>query len=700
MTQEVRLHVAKAICHVIVSVITIVFAGPSEDSYCASTGSPGRLQYIMDNDLTKVHNYQGSLVNLPTELLVKILSYLPTPDKFKTRYISRRFKDVIEMPLLWKTFVWSDYEPRHVHSVRRILKAYGKNVRRISFPAHLTPTNVLEMAHCCNNVTHLSLPRKIQLSLDHLEEIIRTMTHLVEVDVFTSSIGYGTFSHYEIIKQFIEVIVIGIKSLILRVDQLDRHGRIDRQLCSPVSALLIIENLLEQGHGLPPILNLFTHEDNIGISIRTLESLLASRSTLRSCEIGLYVRGVPMNLYPSVPLRNFKFGPTATPPLVQLSDYGILGLGDSDNLFYVSYYDHYGKVGISLTPNKYDNLHVEHLHYISNFDSVSNIDFYGVDIRPNHLEQLAVACPNLKRLSLMNAENCLQSLQGLRAIIDTCQNLQGLNLVGIPMISVESYLLLWKSLSSIKKLTHLAIDLCLLIQGKNCDVFDKQKFIHMLKSCSNLKALEIIRSWLCLSCEGIRNIEDLLFSHFPSLVYVRLVHVQCTTALQYTITNCHRLKYLSYRTNRHSEVNITLTSSSSCQLHQLCLESSRQVDLSAPSVGMLSAHGKLEQVVLFVRSIATDAITTLIKNSPNLILLYVVTTEPLCDEKGISLHREHYVDTVSKEFSYHKLVTTGNFIVEDEHSLIRKGDLTSHFNTNFTSLWYNASLLHNNSYLC
>ena len=131
---------------------------------------------------------------------------------------------------------------------------------------------------------------------------------------------------------------------------------------------------------------------------------------------------------------------------------------------------------------------VEHLHCISNFNSVSNVDFVGVNIYPGHLEQLAIACPNLERLNLGKAQNCLQSFQGLHAIVDICQNLQGLNLVGIPVSSVESYLLLWELLSSIKKLTHLAIDLCMLIQCSNCDSADKEKLIGMLGKCGSLKA--------------------------------------------------------------------------------------------------------------------------------------------------------------------------------------------------------------------
>ena len=168
------------------------------------------------------------------------------------------------------------------------------------------------------------------------------------------------------------------------------------------------------------------YEDDIVYS-NILESCLASSYTIASLEIGLYdIARVPMD---AIPLRKFQLGPAAKPPpliIVKLSDHGILGL-DKD-IFYSSDYDHYGKARLSVSP-KYnlDLVEDEHLHYISNFNSVSNVDFSGVNIYPDHLEQLAIACPNLERLNLSGAHNSLQSLQGLHAIVDTCQNLQGLN---------------------------------------------------------------------------------------------------------------------------------------------------------------------------------------------------------------------------------------------------------------------------------
>ena len=67
----------------------------------------------------------------------------------------------------------------------------------------------------------------------------------------------------------------------------------------------------------------------------------------------------------------------------------------------------------------------------------------------------------------MNASKCLQSLKGLQVLVDKCKNLQGINLAGIPI--VECHLLLWELLSSVKKLTHLAINLSILTHHGDCD---------------------------------------------------------------------------------------------------------------------------------------------------------------------------------------------------------------------------------------
>ena len=71
--------------------------------------------------------------------------------------------------------------------------------------------------------------------------------------------------------------------------------------------------------------------------------------TIPSFEINVYDKtSFPTNFYLSVPLRKFKFGPAATPPLIELSYDGIMDLGC--DIFHMREYDHHGIVGHAITP--------------------------------------------------------------------------------------------------------------------------------------------------------------------------------------------------------------------------------------------------------------------------------------------------------------------------------------------------------------
>ena len=255
------------------------------------------------------------------------------------------------------------------------------------------------MAQCCIKVTHLSLSRN--LSLDHLEEIVHTMKYLKQLDVFVEE---------------------------------------DPHIKSKSLAIALLEKIKQQGNSLPSVINVYVP----WIYCKAMDLLLQFWSTwsfkLPSFEVGLYeIRRVPMSLYPSIPLIKFQFGPAAIPPLIKLTDHGILGL--QYDTFHFTEYDHYGEIRHSITA-QCDRLHAvkEHFNCISNLYSVSNADFCNMDICPGNLEQLATACPNLEKINLMNARNCLQNLKGLRAIVDKCKNLQGINLAVISISRVEYHL--------------------------------------------------------------------------------------------------------------------------------------------------------------------------------------------------------------------------------------------------------------------
>ena len=224
----------------------------------------------------------------------------------------------------------------------------------------------MEMVQCCSKVTHLSLPKSTQLTLDHVEDIVRTMTHLQELDVFANEFMQLWNRYYrpdEGITRLLKATEASVKKLVLRFSRSE-------------FGLLILSSIREwinQGNTLPSVINLLSNGDfeDKKITSYLFQFWYEWGSKLYSFEIGLYdISRVPMDLYPPVPLRKLQFGPAATPPFIKLSDHGILGL--KYDTFYLNEYDHCGKIRYALTPKFFDpKLHkviVQHLNCIGNLE--------------------------------------------------------------------------------------------------------------------------------------------------------------------------------------------------------------------------------------------------------------------------------------------------------------------------------------------
>ena len=130
--------------------------------------------------------------------------------------------------------------------------------------------------------------------------------------------------------------------------------------------------------------------------------------------------------------------------------------------------------------------------------------FEATNFYSGHLEQLAIACPNLQHLKLQGNSHCLKSLQGLRSIAWKCQNLQ------------ENKLHFWKILSCIK-LSHLCVGLCFLRfkafqkkQGCSCN----------LRSALCALEVQVHKHSMCSKCGYNSDFVTNDFkhvSHFPML---------------------------------------------------------------------------------------------------------------------------------------------------------------------------------------
>ena len=219
------------------------------------------------------------------------------------------------------------------------------------------------------------------------------------------------------------------------------------------------------------------------------------------------------------------------------------------------------------------------------FKVLTEFSASSCDVHSNHLEQLAVACPNLQGLNLEQNKRCLERLKGLCTIASLCLDLEGLNLKGIPTENVESQVYLWKILSDMK-LTYLAVDLWILLPSN--ENYQYIKLVTFFQKFRRLKALEVHNH----SDEGVTpSVSSIsILSHFPSLIHI--VHTSNNHAVPIALhdiaTSCKQLTYL-----RFSGTLKCLTSIFICNLQQLYIDMDR-CKLTNEFMRSVSAHGGLD----------------------------------------------------------------------------------------------------------
>jgi len=397
---------------------------------------------------------------------------------------------------------------------------------------------------------------------------------------------------------------------------------------------------------------------------------------------------VPLDLFPAPPDFQLEFGESCALPIVKPSKYGLLGL-IKQNIVLTNY--SYGGETVHkammrrnidtghshFSSGSHFNSHIFNLSFVSHFD--------GSHCRllcSGHLEQLAMACPNLLELNLRGNVNCLKSLQGLHTVATYCHNLRGLNILLISLNNVESHIWLWEILANLK-LTTLLIELCTLIPHE--DDQTKDRIVSLYQNCLNLKALEADgNGGRCNKCRTFvgRREDFLLLSNLPSLIHLTVATIPYDiVTVGDILTGCLKLKYLTY-TNYFFETLCSLTHQ--CDLEQLSILS-RQ-DFSDNFMSMVSAHGGLVHVLLHGNSMSDKGVTTLVENSPKLFTCHIYAHH-FNTSSGDSLNLKDFKVQLQMKFSNRKLFSNGSchlFVIlyETLHEILEE------HNTDLMSFWH------------
>ena len=606
---------------------------------------------------------KSSLVTLPVEVLVYILSFLSTPDKVRIRCTSKILRTVGKVPSLWEDFIWSRYASRDEKLLDHTLKAIGKNIKRIHFagpPIAMDASKLQAMLKFCVNLIHLSLPLfDLYGNFEKLEKIVHSIgtIQVLDISVPAQSIDKG-----RVLRQTFAVFS--------NLRELSLHFGVSTWALSDT-----IQQWLEEwanNNYVPRKLNIFFRNNHTSFLQSYLPVL--RNKTLRK-----------MTDSEEMACANFYMktitDSSATIPFVQLrvtdssvylssvkaSKYGILGLDyETLQLTEGSYRGKkVHKALLTVTNNEYIDTSVTSLSSVTYFDAS-----YCKVLYPGHLEQLSIACPNLQRLGLTRNQHCLNNLQGLRSLADNCKSLQGLSLMDIHLHDCEySCIQLWEILCSMR-LTQLGIEACMInvfdyrkalskpsASGENSAQVKHQNLTYMFQQYGSLQVLEvgIQRRPTYESCYNPNDYELLLLTNFPSITYYRLCSLPSNDC-HYTLKRIFGQKYLRRLfLSKRSSGNLSLSLEGHCSSLQQLYIHSEDTELAETFIDALCSHGGLEHVILFVKSLTAKSIENMIKHSSNLLTFHVYLYS-----RGF-LNAKQVTAAIKEKFSKRKLFNGGSF---------------------------------------
>ena len=620
--------------------------------------------------MERASRYEGviSLIALPVEVLVYIISFLSTREKVEIRCVSKRLRSACEIPSLWKEFVWTRYAPRDEKPLKTVLKTFGQHIKRFHFADHISPSKLQVMLKSCKNVIHLSLPSFQYNTLEKLEKFVSSTASLQIVDILRPK----PFSGRPFIQQIFRI------SRNLKVLSLHYVPASLTQLWTFNEQILIWLEEWANFNYVPKKLNIVFNRNYSNYLQSISTSLQSSVSTLRSNALPTNFESGhsawfnisfndPIDFSPVVPALQLRVtGSSVVLPSVKASKYGILGL-DYDTLLLTEGSCH-GKIVhkalLTATSGEHIDASVSSLASVTYFDASSCRNLY-----PGHLEQLSIACPNLQRLDLSHNSKCLSNLQGLQSLANNCKSLQELNLWRVHEMDCEySCLQLWEVLCTMC-LIQLAIEVWMInvhdkrnpevpISSQDCSVAAKlQRLIEMFQNYTSLKVLEVSGTCGDGSCSILSDHELSVASYFPSITSYRLCNLPCTCVDRcHTIKQIFSCKYLRclYLSLSFGIVLPSLEGHCS-SLKQLYIHSG---DL-APTETFIDSLCGLEHVILSVKALTAKSINSIIEKSPNLITCHIILhTEVFVKGELIPL-----LALIKTKFSKRRLFNGGNFVL-------------------------------------
>lgn len=569
-----------------------------------------------------------SLLTLPSEVFVTIMSYLSTRDRLHVRMICRKFYSVTSDPIFWNTISWEYYNAvRDEKPLKTALRLgapllYCLKVQALDRFALSKFNNALKL---CEKLKYVTLTG-FRLSSESLKMLLTILPNLYHLEFDQSFKCTCT--------QFFKLAPLS-KSL-------------QSVIFNRMSSYIHVLRLWSEAEFSPPDVGVRYYYCSLEYSLAAVLDFTLHSLPKHSAKFSMYEELKSpyciLKLPYHVPLVELQFDPGLSIPYCQIfgGPEHVVCLGKhGENYMRAQYLNNIPSLSFPAPP-------------ISLPSTVKIISLFRCkDLDPLHLSLISTACPNLLQLNIQGCSKALSNLDGLSAIVSECKHLSGLNIstmhpstrMTVSPCTHPDPQSIWKLLSQARNLSHLAIDMCLLcssitlhseagyemrpfLQGMgqrsrkahNPSAQASESFEQYLEQMTALRALEVYDNF-----EKPISIDFMILSKFKCLCYLR---IQMSSV--YTVPKVHsinnlflslpNLKFFNYSSSvARDSVPLHLSDNPDCykSLRHLYIKS-RDLMLTESLTNAITHRRQLTHISLVCYCLSPQCLRDLVSNSPRL----------------------------------------------------------------------------------
>lgn len=569
---------------------------------------------------------------IPNEVILTILLYLPSDSKINLLITCRRLHTLCSAPALWKAITWKHLTPCSAGKLRSTLKVAAPSLRSLRLNGTCLPSKYWKHLLKCGNLEVLEVFGG-NLTLRQLRDVLRVAPRLLEVGFDVGKCQYATIDDYL-------ALLTPLKRATIRVSF--------RTLSLP-----ILTTWSQQGYRPQHV----TMVDLDGgkyfyLPFRLLVDPDLGPPTCASHKAVFKVyhqTSMPLDLLPVPPILEYQFNAdgSADPLLYRTSlegnpDIYLKLTSPSDTTMAARY--HPG-------PSSAAHANVVDKAFSQVAGLLVNLDLRGLDdLVSDDLYVIGEMCSNLKQLVLDDCFNSLMSLDGIRKVAQCCP-LSGLSLRNVVRdFPLPCTLEIWTIVSYMPRLTHLAIEGCLLLPMDRVPLDDgtdidaeplrlhstpetAEKLSLVIRTLKNLEAIHVNRDCLCHHCSTLGEEHIQMISNLVGLRYLRLENLPYNNYRKCVVdifTNCRALQYV-YISKEFGQMVLPVEAAAYANIQQLHLEIPHE-ELSNDCINALVSAGKLTHLFLVVRSMSSTIVLRLARELRRLAVCHVNVYERILNQ--------------------------------------------------------------------